>query len=100
MAFIGQVERTDINPRSGNAVDNALGDIPEIEGQVLRDKEGLIMRLCVVETDRNGTVGEDMGVVFVAGIVKCGGDLDSEREDTSDDLSGGGLPSGKWDTGR
>lgn len=30
-----------------------------------------------------------MGVVFVAGIVECGGDLDSEREDTSDDLSGG-----------
>ena len=46
----------DIDRRSGDTVNNALGDIPEIEGQVLRDKEGLVMRLCIVERDRNGTV--------------------------------------------
>lgn len=56
MAFIGQVKRTDVNPRSGDAIYDALGDIPEIEGQVLRDKEGLVMRLCIVETVGNGTI--------------------------------------------
>lgn len=39
--------------------------------------------------------------MFIAGIVECGGDLDSKGEDTSDYLGGGGGSlSEKWNVRR
>ena len=87
MAFFCQVQELYVDNRSGNTVDNALSDVPEVEGEVLGDKESLVVRLCLVETARNGTVWKDVGVVLITSIVECGCGFSSEGEDTPDYLN-------------
>ena len=43
MTIFGQVQELYVDLRNGNAVDYALGDVSEVEGEVLRDKESLLV---------------------------------------------------------
>lgn len=87
MALFCQIQRLYVDHRSGNTVDYALGDVPEVEGEFFRDEKGLIVRWSVVETAGNGMVWENVGVVFITSIIECRSDLDFEGEDTSDYLN-------------
>lgn len=87
MTFLCQVQRLQVCLRGGNTVDEALGDIPEVEREVFGDEKSLIVRWSVVETTWNGMVWEDVGIVFIASIVECGSDLNLEGEDASDYLN-------------
>jgi hypothetical protein len=44
MTLLCQVQRLYVDLRSGNTVDEALGDIPEVEREVFGNEKGLIMR--------------------------------------------------------
>jgi hypothetical protein len=89
-----------VDLRNRNTVDYTFGDKPQVEGEVFRDKDCLVVRWGAVETTGNGMVWKDMGVVFVTSIVECRCDLDFEGEYTTDylrevisrenDWSGGG----------
>ena len=87
MTFLRQVQQLDVDLRGGNTVDEALRDIPEVEGEVFGDKKGLIVRWTVIESTWNGMVWEDVGIMFMTSIIECGSDLDFEGEDTSDYLN-------------
>ena len=90
MTFFCQIQESYVDIRNGNTVSNTLRDIPEVEGEVLGDKENLALRLGLVERTRNGEVWKDVGVVLVTSIVECGCNFDSEGEDASDYLNGRG----------
>lgn len=87
MALVCQVQELYVRLRNWDTVDYALGDIPQVEGEVFGDKKGLVVRWSVVERTGNGTVWENVGVVFITSIIERGGDLDIEREDASDHLN-------------
>jgi len=88
MALLGQVQQLNGDIRDGHTVGYALRDIPEVKGEVLGDEKGFVVRRGLVKRTGNGTVWKDVGVVFIASIVECGCDLDSEEEGTSDYLNG------------
>ena len=87
MALLGQVQEFYVDLRNGNTIDYTLRDIPEIEGEILRDEECLVVRCGGIETARNRTVWKDVGVVLITSIIERGCDFDSEGEDTSDYLN-------------
>lgn len=88
MTLVRQVQEFYAEIGNRSAVDDALSDISEVDGEVLGNKKSFAVRVSPTERTKNGTVRKDMGVVFITSIVECGCDLDFEGEDTSDYLNG------------
>ena len=88
MTPFGQVQEFYIEIWNRNAVDDALSDISEVEGEVLGDKKSFVVGVGPIKRTRNRTVWKDMGVVFITSIIERGCDLDFKGEDTSDYLNG------------
>jgi hypothetical protein len=86
MAVVCQIQELYVDFRNWDAVDQALRDIPEVEGEVFWDEESLVVRQSSLEVTRNGMVGDDVGVVFITSIIERGCDLYFEGEDASDYL--------------
>lgn len=79
-ALLRQIQYTVVDPGWVHALGVGFYDVPQVEREVRRLEDDLILLGEVRVGDVNRVVGEDRHFVLVAGVVEGGGDFHSEGD--------------------